>query len=356
MQAKHSIRCLALFGAAVLFPWPGFALPLDELPLGAVRIDATQLSAARQAADAQAQAFQAKDGRLFARVAALCVAPDALNAEATLSLWADGLAEVAALDQSQLAALEALTGCSPRVYLAHPESAGQWWVPAFPLNARARSLLAMERARLDAAQLALAWERGEAAPKNLSGTPEGQAHVVRIAMTGLSDETVATLAKHPATLPAPALVALARRTYTPTLFADLVARASSADLAADLPALVATLPSTQRLPWLQQIAARPDLADVAIATAASTADAPATRAWLDRLLDDPALGAAAALALALRRDLDAWLQMAADPTASAPRRFNAVLALRLRGDAEADLRRLAQNGALPVELAAEVLR
>jgi len=340
--------CLALTSVAD-------ARALADLPKDAIQVDEVRLASARRSAFTRDELLklgtETSQQALVQRVSELCASSNPLLSETSLSMWLDNVVDAKRIGPRDQAALKVLSRCQSRVYVLHEESAGQWWLPAFPLSTRAQSMLSTESLRAEADQLAHEWthSRLDTARRSVD------ARTAAFAVDVLDAAAVEKLAIQATSLPAAALVPLARRQYSPSLFAEIRARSDSESLVRDLPKLVSMVPLADRLTWLQALATRPELASVAI-SAAGSLDTPPMRAWLMRLLDQPGQGASAAQALALKISAEQWARIATDDSQSRPRRLHALLALRLRGDSEARLAELAASGALPSDLASELQR
>ncbi len=349
-----NLRCLFVIWACAAVGTTAEAVALADLPKDAIQVDGARLSSARRSAftrdEWQKLSAQSSAQELVDRIAALCQSANPLLAETSLSLWLD---EVAANKRVQLrdqSALSALTRCESRVFVVHEESAGQWWLPAFPLAARATALLKAEALHAEADHLAHEWTHSRFDTARLAV----DARTAQFAVERLELAATAKLALQAEQLPAAALVPLAVRQYSQTLFAQIRARAAAEQIVAELPNLVSMVPLPERLAWLQALAARPELASVSIATAGSLDSAP-MREWLMALLDQPGLGASAAQALANKVSAEQWSAIAMDTRQTRPKRLHAVLALRLRGDSEPLLKQLASDADLPPDIAADLL-
>lgn len=342
--------------AAVLVLWAscGEGRPADQLPKGAIRVDELGIAQARKSVATQARLLALLRAKSPLDIAALCNGQDPLSAESALSQWLDEIGGRADLSDNDSAALEQLTGCTERVFAPHPESAGQWWVPVFPLGARAQALLALDADRDQARALAAAWSSRQAHKQQAAASERS----LRMAIDALEPDARVALAADPTLLPSAALVPLARLTWSDALYQDVMQRASDADLAPALSTLLAKLPAPARAAWLQRVARRPALTSTAVVNAQAYLADPAIAAWLHAQLDEQSTGASAAQALSGHLGIDQWLAMATDPQASPLRRLHAVLAVRLRNDPQAEqrLRGLAQDGKLPATLTAELLR
>ncbi len=342
--------------AVVVLLWTGWvdARPAEQLPKDAVRVEDQDVAKARKSVATQARLRSLQHEKAAAMIGSLCTDADALSAESALSQWLDELGGEPDLGSADKAALAMLSRCHERVFAVHPESAGQWWVPVFPLGARAEALLALDIDRDQARRLAAAWSNRQA-HKQQAGASE---RTVRLAVSVLDPHARAALAAEPALLPAAALVPLAQLTYSAALFDAVLQRASDADLAPAMAALVAQLPAPAIADWLQRASQRPALASTAVLTAGTRIADPAIAAWVRAQLDSEVTGASAAQVLSEHLSLDLWLEMAADSQLPPRRRQHAVLAIRLRNDARGELRlrELALSGRLPDGLAAEFLR
>ncbi len=361
-----AVRCLLTLILALLLAGSAGARPLALLPAGAVVVAPEDLpiaatEAAKRAAEGARQSIDGHDD------AAAWAALQSLDDPLAFELAAAEL--IAALQAGGGSAagdrlLARLADVPTRVFHRHAESAAHWYLPLFDVAARAKSALAL-RAR---AQQREVWRgRFEADPSAalgaLGGAGMGEGPIAAEAVPLLGAKAALSLlaaAKSaPASTPSPLWRALAERLKSADAFSQAAEHASEADLLALLPASAA-LPDREALQWLDRIGRRPDLASAALLAIAprATPGSPALARLIDAL-DDPALGATAASALARRGSSDEVAALSASiPRASPLALTHIALALRLIGTAEADraLAALREDPRLPDTVRRELSR
>lgn len=339
-----ALRCLLALVLALPLAGAAPARPLALLPPGAVVVAPEELPvAATEAAKRAAEGARQSMGE-----------HDDASAWAALQSLADPLAfELAAADLiTTLQAgdgsaagdrlLARLADVPTRVFHRHAETAAHWYLPLFDVGARAKSALVL-RAR---AQQREDWRgRFEAdaatALGALAGAGKGEGPIAAEAVPMLGAKAalnlLAAAKSAPQSTPSPLWRALAERLKSADAFAQAAEHASDADLLALIPTSGA-LPDGDALRWLDRLGQRPELASAALLAIAPRAapGSPALARLVDAL-DDPALGASAASALARRTSPDRIEALSASIAQASPQALTHIaLALRLIGTAEAD--------------------
>lgn len=327
-----------------------------SLPFGSIKVGEQTLAELRAAPDVLrllAELRQMQSAAKAGAVSALCDSNDPLNAGAALALWLDQLTN-RPIGVPERAALETLSGCPERVWYRHPETASDWWLPAFSNGPRAAALL-----RLDQQQRLGAHAATRLAKSGASGwDPSWDDRIAHLAVEHLTRAELDSLAQAPEILPITLLVPLALRTEQMPVLFQTVQRAPAAGLLAALPQLLALVPPKAQIQTLNLAISRPELASAAILATQQWPPSAALEDWMEQHLADPDRGPSVAQALAQRWTVAQLVAAANEKSNPATTQLNLALALRLSGSPEAEqaLQALARSGALPAAASAEVLR
>lgn len=352
---RRLISLLAL-GCLLLPSEHSVAADSASLPHGSIKVSEQTLAELRSAPDvrrllAELQIMQAaaKSGA----VSALCDSDHPLNAGAALALWLDELA-TRPIGAPEHAALETLSSCPERVWYQHPESASDWWLPAFSNGPRAAALLRLhQQQRLGAHAAALLAKTGAS-----GWDPSWDDRIAHLAVERLNRAELDTLAQAPEILPTTLLVPITLLTGQISVLQQALQRAPTGALLAGLPQLFALVPPKARMQTLNLAISRAELASAAILAAQQWPPNAALDDWMQQHLADPDLGPSVAQVLAQRWTVAQLVAAASEKSNPATTQLNLALALRLTGSPEAEqaLQALARSGALPAAASAEVLR
>lgn len=339
----------------LLIPLTALGADSAGLPAGAMRVAEARVAAARfspRTAQWAAALAAAIPVRAPEAITALCRDADALTAGAALSRWLDRVERAAAGAAEQLA-LRTLAACPERVFLRHPETSGDWWVPAFGNALRAQGLLA-GAARVEAVQqLAHALRADDPAKAWSAQPPEAASAAAAVAL--LTPAERARLASR-AALPATVQLALAAA-GEPRLIASALAQAPEEALLPVLPGLFAALPAQERQQALAITLGRPQLVSAAILQTRQWPEEDWLQAWWLQRLEESRHAASVAQLLSERWTPDR-IAAALSQARSEQARTHLALALRLSvaPEAAALLQAAARAGELPRHVAAELLR
>jgi hypothetical protein len=341
-----------MFASVLLLAWPALAAPAHELPADALRVGHAQQ---------QLQRFD----REAARMAQLWwEALDRRGAESLLqtierprdrSGWAGFEQALETLlmrmrdmppREDWLPLLEHLASFESLVHVRHPETTGDWWLPAYPVAERAVGTL----------QLWQAWLLRQRAVTELVASPSDFLR----SFDAASGEDRRVMAAGLADTPAPARAALKamllgephreraelwlRLVETepsrPTLERAL-ALASAADAVDLLDRAHALLDAGDAVAVLTSLAEHPELGSLAMQRIGDLVPTqPHLRDWLLNRLGEPDIGTSAAAALVRRPTADLVEQLGArlDKADTPQLQRDLVLALRLSGSAAAKAR------------------
>lgn len=340
-----------LFLAAAGPAWSATA----TLPPGAVLVDNVRSFDV----DARAAALEASIavGGDAAALTALTALTDPVLREATAARLLDRLQQRGAMPSDAL--LGTLAGWPVLVYRRHEETTADWFVPVFDLPGKVQSLRLLQAREHEVTALltAMAGKRGDDAARVLAqASPQAAALAIDAASAATLDTLRARSKATGATLPSPAVAALARRMADAETFLHALDTAAPLDV---LPLFSSTLPALSQADAdavLRDALARPAYASAAaFALVQRDADAPLLRSLLAAPDTGPSVAAALARAPHGLARIDSLL---ADTQADAGTLTHLALALRLRGDADAGhrLETLRDDPRLPASVRAELQR
>lgn len=357
---KHSL--LGLCVAMLVSFAPAAPAAVRALPEDAVLVAPSALAAAEPAARAlEQQVVALLADRPADAIALLAAEADPLVFERA----ADRLIERLRAQPPSTAGgalLDWLATRPARVFQRHDETAADWFVPLFDPASRARGTQAIwqhatERAhwqqRLAQDPGAALAELGEAEPASvwraaeaIAGLTAGQHAALRKALDGAS--------------PVALWLASARRQPDPLAYAAVLRRGDEAQQLELVAAAATALPPEAALRFLETASRQATLASASIVALAALAPRhPPALQRIEAWLADPQQGASAAAALARMPSSDRVQRIEALlDDADATKATHLALALRLEGsaDAQAVLRRWAEDPRLPERLRRELQR
>jgi hypothetical protein len=352
------LACLLALGSA------GAARKADLAP-DALIVTPTQLAASHAAAATLVDRWsRLADNGAFDALSAEIAAASGLESELALAALVRHLRDTAAGRSNQgQAFLDDLSERSPRVWMRHEETRGDWFVPALDAGGEAASALWV----IGRTQARERWQaRLLADPAALAGGFAGEADA-RSAAEALRELPAGTLAaaakaaaRHAEHWPGPVLLALAERTRSASLYRAALERLEPAERVRAVADLPAHLDAREAQALLQRLSADPAVGSAAVLALGPYLDEPTVKAWLLDALGEPGIGASAAAALARHGgdDVVAALEGRAAKSASPALWRDLVLALRLHGSpaARRALERIAVDPRLPASLATEIRR
>jgi hypothetical protein len=291
---------------------------------------------------------------LAAAAGALCQAEPPLVANATLALWLDQRVVQEQLNPAQQAALDVLASCPERVWYRHPESASDWWLPAFSIAKRALAIQGLhQRKQLGRTAAIILTKHGSEAWE-----PQWDAQIAALAVAALEPAQLRDLARKPEALPEVLLLPLAVHSGDERLRIEALRRCPDAELLPALATIFAELAPENRMSSLELLSRRPALASAAVLASRVWPESKDHDAWLVAQLADLQIGSSVAQLLAQRWPVSRIVSQSREKSSTERARGHLALALRLKASEEAEqaLRDLAVSGLLPAEMGAELLR